>query len=109
MENKSSYEDLQNQLSEILIKSLKQNYCKEKHQKIPESAAVLPKDRENYEKIVQLSKMLRKLNEFYEYFDLFDELLENEKLELLQEIFLEISNICLIEIGRYYNDCITHD
>ncbi len=109
MEEKSSYENLRNQLSEILIKSLKENYCKEKHQKIPESDAVLPKDSENHEKIVQFSKMLRKINEFYEYFDLFDELLENEKLELLQEIFLKISNICFIEIGRYYNDRITHD
>lgn len=108
-ETKCEYDDLQKQLSEILLKHLKKIYCADKPPKIPDDAARTELNRHEYEYIVKLSKLLDSINSFYEKMDLIDELIESEKLEQLQEILLEISNNSLIEIGRYYNDCITHD
>ena len=51
-----------------------------------------------------LSKMIDCINSFYENFDVMEEMIESEKIEKLEEIMLEISNNCLIEIGRYYKE-----
>lgn len=108
-EKKCPLEELEKKLAKELFKAIKESYNPEKPQKIPDNAARTELNRHESEYITKLSKLISFINSFYEKFDIVDGLIESEKFDQLQEILLEISNCCLIEIGRYYNDCITHD